>query len=326
MRADRLISIVMLLQTRERMTADELSKELEVSPRTIYRDITALSLAGIPVYTDRGPGGGIALLESYRTSLTGMSEDEARALFMLSIPQAVVDLGYGQKLKSALLKLAGAMPAGQQMVQMHTHQRIYLDTTSWTQKDEPPPHIGTIYQAVWQDKRVKLIYQGNFDTQIEVEIAPLGLVAKMNTWYLVGMDSGYMRVIRIADILLVDTLDQGFTRDEDFDLESFWKEWCKTSQERRSVYVVQIKAAPELCSKLHLYLGEVGKYTMSGTEAVDAKGWRVVTIRFENFFRARESILNFGNAAEVLEPEALKLSVIDFARQIVDFYHIKSSV
>ena len=320
MRADRLISIVMLLQTCERMTADELSKEMEVSPRTIYRDITALNMAGIPIYSDRGPGGGIALLESYRTSLTGMSEDEAKALFMMSIPQALVDLGYGQKLKSALLKLVVAMPAGQQMMQVHTQQRIYLDSTPWTQKDEPAPHIGIIHQAVWQDKLVRLVYQGNFDTQIEAEIVPLGLVAKMNTWYLVGMDRGYVRVIKIADILRVEPLNQGFTRDEEFDLASFWKDWCKASRERRSVYTVQIKAAPELCSKLHLYLGEVAKYTISESEPADSKGWRVVTILFENFFRARESILNFGNAAEVLEPEALKFSVIDFAKQIIDFY------
>jgi len=321
MRADRLISIVMLLQTRERITADELSRELEVSPRTIYRDITALIVAGVPIYTDRGPGGGIALLESYRTSLNGISEDEAKALFMVSIPEALVELGFGQKLKSALLKLAVALPPKQQMVQMHTQQRIYLDSTPWTQKDEQTPHIGIIHQAVWQDNLVRLVYQGSFDTQIEVEIEPLGLVAKMNTWYLFGRDRGYLRVIKIADILQVQTLAQSFTRDEDFDLATFWKEWCKASQDRRSVYVVQIRAAPELYSKLHLYLGEAVKYTISNTEPEDSRGWHLVTILFENFFRARESILNFGNAAEVLEPEALKLSVIDFARQIVDFYH-----
>jgi predicted DNA-binding transcriptional regulator YafY len=320
MRADRLISIVMLLQTREIMTAQELSRELEVSPRTIYRDITALNVAGVPIYTDRGPGGGIALLESYRMSLTGMSEDEARALFMMSIPEALVELGFGQKLKSALLKLAGALPPGQQMMQRHTQQRIFLDSTPWAQKDEPAPHIGFIHRAVWQDKMVRLVYQGSFDTKIEVQIAPLGLVAKMNIWYLVGRDKAYLRVIKIADILSVEPLDQGFKREENFDLATYWKEWCKASQDRRSVYTVQIKVAPELLTKLHLYLGEMAKYTVAGNELVDERGWSVVTIDFENFFRARESILNFGSAAEVLEPEALKLSVIDFARQIVDFY------
>ena len=139
MRADRLISIVMLLQTHERMTADELSRELEVSPRTIYRDITSLNIAGIPIYTDRGPGGGIALLESYRTTLTGMNEDEARALFMLNIPQALVELGVDQKLKSALLKLTAALPPRQQNLQAHTQQRILLDSTPWQTTEEPAP-------------------------------------------------------------------------------------------------------------------------------------------------------------------------------------------
>jgi len=320
MRADRLISIVMFLQTRERMTANELSRELEVSPRTIYRDITALNVAGIPIYTDRGPGGGIALLESYRTSLTGMSEDEVKALFMMSIPEALVELGFGQKLKSAFLKLTVALPPRQKMVQMRAQQRIYLDSTPWVPKNEPASHIGIIHQAVWQDKLIRLIYEGNFDTQIDVQIEPLGLVAKLNNWYLVGRDRGYFRVIKIADILQVQILAESFTRDDDFDLEIFWKDWCKTSQERRSVYEAQLKVAPELLTKLHYYLGQAVKFIISEKIPVDDSGWRVVMIQFDNFFRARENILNFGSAAEVLEPEALKLSVIDFAKQIVDFY------
>ena len=128
MRADRLISIIMLLQTHERMTAEQLSKELEVSQRTIYRDITALNIAGVPVYTDRGPGGGIALLEDYRTTLTGINEDEARALFMLSIPEALVDLGMAQKLKNALLKLAVSLPNERRELMTQTQQRIFLDS------------------------------------------------------------------------------------------------------------------------------------------------------------------------------------------------------
>jgi predicted DNA-binding transcriptional regulator YafY len=320
MRADRLISIVILLQTHEKMTADELSRELEVSPRTIYRDIIALNVAGIPIYTDRGPRGGIALLESYRTTLTGMNEDEVRAMFMLSIPQALVELGVGQELKSALLKMAVALPPGQQRMLTYTQERIYLDSTSWTLQEEPAPHLGIIHQAVWQDKLIKMVYQGSFDTQIELEIEPLGLVAKMNTWYLIGKDKGHLRIIKVADILRVHILSQSFTRDEAFDLATFWMEWCKASQNRRSVYKVHARIAPELLTKLNLYLGEAVKYTISESIPVDGRGWSVVTILFENFFKARESILNFGRAAEVLEPEALKLSVFDFARQIVDFY------
>ena len=320
MRADRLISILMLLQTHERMTAEVLAKQVEVSTRTIYRDIIALNMAGVPIYTDRGPGGGFTLLESYRTSLTGMSADETRALFMLSIPDALVELGVGEKHKTALLKLAGSLPTGQRMVPTHAQQRIYLDSTPWIPQGKSSPHLEILHQAVWDNRLVRIVYQGSFDTQIEIVLSPLGLVSKMNTWYLVGSDNDHLRVIRVADILQVNDLGQTITRERDFDLPGFWKAWCKDVQGRRPVYPVKLRIAPQLISKLHLYLGEEVKYSLSEVSPDDG-AWREVTIFYEHFFLARQSILNLGRAAEVLEPEALRLGVIDFAHQIVDFYH-----
>lgn len=320
MRADRLISIVMLLQTHEKMTAEQLARETEVSQRTIYRDITALNTSGIPIYTDRGPGGGIALLESYRTSLTGMSEDEARALFMMNIPDALVELGIGEVLKSAWLKLGASLPASQQSIQAQTQQRIYLDSTPWEQKDEAAAHINVLHQAVWQDRLIRLVYKGKFNTQIEIKLAPLGLVAKMNTWYLVGKQGQHMRVVRISDILHVESLKEVYHREDKFDLVASWKDWCRVSQDQRSVYTAQVKVSLELFARLELYLGESTKYTVM--ENANEKGGEgcTVSVYFDNFFEAREKILSMGRAVEVLEPEALKLSVIDFAKQIVDYY------
>ena len=320
MRADRLISIVMLLQTHEKMTADELSQELEVSTRTIYRDVTALNIAGIPIYTDRGPGGGISLIESYRTTLTGMSEAEARALFTLSIPQSLVELGMGNTLKSALLKLSAALPPGQQATQIHTQQRIYLDSTSWNEPTKPSAQLGVIHQAVWEDRQVRLIYRGSFDTQLGFIIEPLGLVAKMNVWHLVARDKGYVRVFKVGNILDVDLLDRKFSRQSDFDLAKFWKEWCTSTQNQRDTYCARLRVTQTLLKYLHFHLGEAVKFTLVDPAPADNRGWREVSIQYENFFEARESILSFGRAAEVLEPEALRLSVIDFAAQIVDFY------
>jgi predicted DNA-binding transcriptional regulator YafY len=325
MRADRLISIVMLLQAHEKMTADELAQELEVSTRTVYRDILALNIAGIPIYTNRGPGGGIALVESYRTTLTGMSEDETKALFMLSIPQSLEELGVGKTLRSALLKLSAALPMRQQETQIHTQQRIYLDSTSWEEPTKPSPHLGIIHQAVWRDKQIRLIYHGSFDTKLEFVVEPLGLVAKMNDWHLVGKYRDYIRVFKIADILDVEILDHGFTREADFDLVRYWNEWCKTARDERSLYNVRLRVAPTLLNQLRYYLGETVKFSTQVSIPADSKGWREVTIQYENYFVARQSILNFGRAAEVLEPEALRYSVIDFARQIVDFYQEKSN-
>lgn len=323
MRADRLISMVMLLQAHEKMTAEELSQELEVSQRTIYRDITALNSAGIPIYTDRGPGGGIALLENYRTTLTGISEDEARALFMLSIPEALVELGVDQKLKTALYKLAVALPYKQREVMAETRQRIYLDTTPWMPEQEPAIHLGIIHQAVWHDQTLRILFKGRFDTQIEIELAPLGLVSKLNSWYVIGISDHHLRVIRVNDILNVKLLEERFEREENFNLIEAWTGWCKDHQNNRSVYWVKVKLAPELYKRLGMYLAEMVKYEVIDPESGDDRGWIAVNILFENFFQARECILSLGSAAEVLEPEPLKLSVIDFAQQILDFYHVK---
>lgn len=320
MRADRLISIIMLLQTHEKMTAGELSQQLEVSMRTIYRDILALNAAGVPIYTDRGPNGGIALLESYRTTLTGMNEDEIRALSMLNIPQALVELGVGQKLKSALLKLGGSLPASQLMVQAQTQQRIYLDSTSWDEPSKHPPHLGMIHQAVWQDQLVRLVYRGSFDAEIEFVVQPIGLVTKMNTWYFVGSDKGYVRVFNIAKILAVEITGENFTRDEGFNLVEFWKDWCKQYHESRPIYRVLIKITPQTIPNLYHYFGEEVSVQMIEDEPPNDGKWVKAIAQFEHFFQAREKILSLGRDVEVLEPEALKLSIIDFAKQIIDLY------
>src|SRR5512147_2861952 len=153
MRADRLLSLLMLLQARGRMTAQELARELEVSERTIYRDINALSASGVPVYAESGPGGGCALLDSYRTNLTGLTADEARALFMLSIPAPLDQLGVGQELRAALLKLSAALPSSRRPDEERARQRIHIDSLAWFQGEDPVPHLHTLQQAVWQDRR-----------------------------------------------------------------------------------------------------------------------------------------------------------------------------
>ena len=185
MRADRLLSLVMLLQTHGNLTAQALGEELEVSERTIYRDVEALSFAGIPVYAERGPGGGIALLDSYRTSLTGLNRDEVRALFMLSIPAPLDELGVTADLKAALLKLSAALPAVGRDEQIMARQRIHLDSVAWSQPEQPVPHLQIIHQAVWQDFKLQLRYDLGYFGEIELLVDPLGLVAKTTVWYLV---------------------------------------------------------------------------------------------------------------------------------------------
>jgi len=323
MRADRLLSMLMLLQTRGRMTAQELAEELQVSDRTIYRDIDALSASGIPVYAERGPGGGCALLDSYRTNLTGLTPDETRALFMLSIPAPLDKLGVSQKLKTALLKLTAALPASRRGDEERTRQRIHLDSTGWFQPEETTPHLQTIYQAVWEDRKLRLTlrlkFGALFEAEIERAVAPYGLVAKANVWHLVCAVADRLRVYRVSDVLDASLSDEHFQRPDGFALVNFWKAWCEEYEENRPRYPVTLRIAPDLIPMLPRLLGD-HILTLIEQTRPDAEGRLVLTLPFETLEDARSRILGWGRAVEVLEPPALRLSVADYAAQIVALY------
>lgn len=321
MRADRLLSILMLLQARGRMTAEQLAEETEVSVRTIYRDIDALSAAGVPVYAERGPGGGCALIEGYRTSLTGLTEDEVRALFMLSVPASLDDLGASQELRAALRKLAAALPDARRQDEERVRQRIYLDWEGWAQP-EPVPHLQAIRQAVWQDRKLTIAYRwvAPHVQQFERLVDPYGLVAKAGVWHLVCADDSRIRVHRVSELVDVRATDEHFERPADFDLAAFWKAWCRGREESRPTYPVTARVSPDLVQLLPLYFGNRVRDAIANAGPPDSEGWVTLTLPFERLETARERILGFGRAVEVLEPEPLRLSVIDFARQIVNFY------
>ena len=320
MRADRLLSLLMLLQARGRMTAAALAEELEVTERTIYRDLTALSAAGVPVFTERGPGGGCALVESYRTTLTGLTPDEARALFMMSIPAPLLQLGVGQELKAALLKLSAALPDSRRQEESLARQRIHLDSSWWFQPDETTPCLETIQQAVWQDHYLGMKYRSNFGAEVEQEVAPYGLVAKANIWYLVYGWEERIRVVRVSRVSEVVILPGAFRRPVDFDLAAFWKKWCAAIEKDRPSFPVRARLSPALLPNLKYIIGEHTGSILKGSPAPDADGWMTVTLPFESFESARARLLGLGRAVEVLEPAALRKSLIDFAEQIVGFY------
>ena len=314
MRADRLLSLLMLLQTQGRMTAAELATELEVTERTIYRDIDALSMAGVPIYTERGPGGGCALLDHYRTNLTGLNEEEIQALFMLSIPAPLVDLGVNQELKRALLKLTTALPTRHYDAEQYVRQRIHLDSVVFFQSSEPMPHLRLIYQAVWENRQLHITYQLPFDTEVGRIIKPYGLVAKTNIWYLVYECNNHIFVRRTSHIVEAVFTDENFERPTEFNLEVFWQKWCADFEKQQPHYVVKVRATSELLPYLSKF---VPSHTMPNSLGND---WLEMCLSFESFEVARMYILSFGRAIEVLEPLPLRLSVIDFATQILDFY------
>ena len=323
MRADRLLSILLLLQARGRQTACQLAEQLEVSERTIYRDIIALSTSGVPIYTERGPGGGIALIEEYRTTLTGLTREEVRALFMLSIPVPLADLGFDQDLRGALLKLSAALPKSLQGDSERARGRIYIDSSVWGPADEPVPHLRTIQQAVWDELRLHIHYSsilGMRSAPLEAWVEPYGLVSKAGVWYLVCMKGANSLVIPLSRILDVQMTTDRFTRQPEFELIAFWKSWCTKTSDLRSVYPVKLRVSPDLMPFLPGSFSRQVKGAIQNTGLPDQQGWWTITLVFEYFEEARASLLKFGRALEVLEPYALRQSLVDYARQIIDFY------
>ena len=319
MRADRLLSMLMLLQTRGRLTAELLAAELEVSVRTIYRDLDALSAAGVPVYAERGPGGGCALLEDYRTTLTGLTPDEVRALFMLSIPAPLAELGVSGELKAALLKLSASLPDARRGDEALARQRVHLDAAGWSETAEPAPHLRTLHQAVWQDRTLHLTYRLPFETQAAWWVEPYGLVAKASTWHLVCRRDGCVRVLRVSRILEARLGDETFQRPADFDLAAFWRQWCASMADNRLSYRATVRVAPRFVPWLPYYFGESIRDEMAQAGPPD-DGWITLTLSFETLEEARDRLLGFGGAVEVLAPRALRASVADYAAQTVALY------
>ncbi|RPJ24298.1 MAG: WYL domain-containing protein [Chloroflexi bacterium] len=320
MRADRLLSLLMLIQSRGQMTAQELADELEVSERTIYRDITALSTSGVPVYASRGPGGGVRLIEEYRTTLTGLTPDEARALFMMSIPAPLMQLGVGEKFKGALLKLSASLPNTRRADEVRTRQRIHLDSSWWFQSQQQVPYLPVIQQALWQDRclRIKVRWEF-FNTEFEQDAEPYGLVAKANIWYLVYGRGGTPKVTRVSQIVEAELMPECFIRPPDFDLEAFWKHWCR-DYESQPPFCARVRIAPEALPMLAEYVGDRARGQLVPAPVPDPDGWVTLELPFESFITARTRLLGLGRAVEVLEPVSLRRSLIDFAEQIVGFY------
>jgi len=319
MRADRLLSLMMLLQTRKQMTAEELANELEVSKRTIYRDIDALSMAGVPVYANGGPGGGYALLDSYRTTLTGLNEGEIQALFMLTIPSPISDLGVSQQLKTAILKLTSALAGDHYEHSDYLRQRLHLDAASWFQTDAPVPHLKVVQEAVWQDRQVVISYRRRNGMVSERTISPYGLVAKASIWYLVAATEEEMRVYRVSRIEAAKISQTHFTRPQDFDLAEFWAGWVTSYKTSLPKYPVTLRIGPDLIPALPSILGE-GVRSLIEQAQPDSEGWLVVDYTFERIEEAQTYVLGMGASVDVIAPEELRVSVLKIATDVVDHY------
>ncbi len=303
MRADRLISMLMLLQSKGRITALELAEELEVSVRTIYRDVTALSSSGVPVYAEPGPGGGISLMGHYRSELTGLTSEEVQALFMLSVPSTMMDLGMDRRLKGALYKLSAALPAALRGNEELVRQRVHIDTDGWEQYAGTTPHLLTLQRAVWSERKLRIVYQsllGGRAGPLTAEIEPYGLVAKAGKWYLVAFRSDHFMVLRVERILQAVDKEESFKRLADFDLVSYWRTWCVENQEQPG-FMVTVQVSADLRPFISSIFGDPMSMEVDGEPMVEEDGWSNWRLMFNSFDEARGRILALGRAVKVIE-------------------------
>ena len=323
MRADRLISILLLLQIHQRLTARALAERLEVSERTILRDMEALSGAGIPVFAERGTGGGWSLVENYRTNLTGLNEAEIQALFLTRPPRLLADLGLEKAADGAQLKLLAAIPSSARRNAEQISQRIYVDVAGWKRADEAVPCLPIIQEAVWQERKLRFSYQrGNGGNECAVErvVEPLGLVAKGSVWYLVAAIAGDIRNYRVSRVLTAEMLAEGFARPTGFDLAATWQQSSVEFKAKMPRYVVKVRVHPDALWRLQ-FAGRYANVEHLGEAEPD--GWIPVQMNFQVAENACENLIGLGAQVVVIEPPELRERIVEMAQSVVALYGSK---
>ncbi len=317
MRADRLLSILLLLQVNRRMTAGELAERLEVSRRTIHRDMDALSAAGIPIHAERGRDGGWVLPEPFRTNLTGLNEAEIKTLFLNTPPSLLDDLGLREASDAALIKLFATLPVAQRRGAEYARQRIHVDPSGWNRPEESVPSLAALQEAVWQDRRVYIVYERSDGATVDRLVEPLGLVAKGSLWYLVALVEQKPRTYRVSRVRSARVSEKSFIRPADFDLAAFWTQASAEFVANLPRYPVVVRV-PE--SELRGIYGSVGRSRVEQISPTDVRGRTMVHLRFDTEPEAAGFVLSFGANAEIVEPVDLRVRVIDLARSVIARY------
>ena len=306
MRADRLLSMMLLLQVRGKLTAQTLAEELGVSRRTILRDIDALSYAGVPIYADGGHGGGIALDENYRTNLTGLNEAEIRVLFISENMQLMNDIGLGEATKHLRHKLSAALPPQQQSIAAQVQQRIYLDPAWWWQADIALPFWSDLQKAVFEDYRIQATYE-NFNGEVaERLLEPYSLVAKAAQWYLIAKREGVYRLYRIARFRSIQIQNTHFEREAGFDLIKFWHAHLQEFRESIAEYTFSLLIHPDRLGFVQSLMP--GRFQITWTDPQN--GWKTLRFQVESIDLAKMLIFGLGNQAVIIEPPELREAIL----------------
>jgi predicted DNA-binding transcriptional regulator YafY len=319
MRASRLLSIMMMLQTRGRMSAEALAAELEVSVRTIYRDIDQLSASGVPVYAEIGRNGGFALLDGWRTRLTGLTAPEAQALFLSGLPGPAAELGLGDQVARAELKLLATLPSDWQQEAKRISSRFHLDPAGWFQPGHVHAHLKAVADAVWGERRLSVRYE-SWTRVTDRLLEPYGLVLKGGIWYVVAGSDGEVRTFRLSSIKALLALEETFTRPRDFDLPAYWAEATEKFENDIYVGVAKVRATEKGISRLRV-ISDTVKRAIEAAEIVPgADGWAELTIPIEEIGWATREMTKAGAEVEVLAPPELRAAVADVARRTAALY------
>lgn len=318
MRAQRLISVLMALQRGHALTARELAQRLGVSIRTIFRDIDALSAMGVPVYSEPGRGGGVRLVEGYSSDLTGLSSGEVEALALIASPASVGVRDLATPTRTALDKLAAAVPSMHQLRAQHARGRLLFDTKPWFRSLDSSPFLDPLRVCIWKDECVDFRYQRSNGEFRDYHVEPYALVVKVDTWYLLGRVKQEMRVFRVSRMQTLDATGDTFLRDTGFDLQKFWTGWCERFESNPpSNYAVELSITARGRQRL---IDAFGSWLQPRLDPLGERfpGRKPVTLEFDREDVALRVLFELGGEGVVVQPRALMRKLLARAREIVE--------
>lgn len=319
MRASRLVNLLLLLQARGGLTAEEIARELEISVRTVHRDVEALSAAGILIYAERGPAGGIRLVDGYRTRLTGMTADEAEALFLSGVPGPAAELGLGTVVAAAQLKVLASLPAELRSRASRLVERFHLDASAWFHGSEPVPHLATVSEAVWESHRLEVEYRRD-DGSVTRVLEPYGVVLKAGIWYLVALADDQLRTYRIARILSARQLDEMFTRPPSFNLGAWWAESSAAYEREAPRLEAVVRVSRDGIGRLYDAIGGRAVREAERLGPPDDEGRETFRISVEWPDEALGRFVAAAPEVEILEPVRLRAGMLAAAKAAIEAY------
>lgn len=313
-RSSRLLAILLRLQEHGPATATELAGALEVSPRTVYRDVAALQAAGVPLWTQPGRGGGIHLLDGWRTRLDGLTGEEAAALFLAGAPDAAGALGLSALAVTAQEKLLATLPPDLRARASLVRQRFHLDAPGWFHDDEATPHLSAVASAVWDGRPLTICYRGRAGSH-DIDVDPLGLVLKAGTWYLVAAGGTQVRTYRVGRIGAAIVRDGVVDRDPGFDLAAWWSAAGERFAARFRTFTCTVRVTHVGLTILRHVIEPASGVVTVVDDPADG-GWITVEVATEALGVAADQLCALGGRVEVVDPPALRALLADVGRRL----------